>query len=162
MKKNINRIIINLNHNDDACNKFNNHILSKDLGNYIYEQYTSFKNDGIIKLIISSDEEMNKEFKENLRIMIMDYINSNIIDLDKIHKKQYIKSFLLTFIGICLIFIAHFFHIYNEYIVSEVLMIAGWVSIWEVFDNLVFKESKWRSKYNGYKKLKKCEIEFEG
>ena len=39
-------------------------------------------------------------------------------------------------------------------------MIAGWVSLWEVFDNVVFKESKWHSKYNSYKKLSKCEIEF--
>ena len=161
MKKVENKIIINLNQNDDACNKFNNNILSKELGNYIYEQYTGFKNDGDIKLIISSDEEMDNNFKNKLRKMIIEYISSNIIELNKIHKKVIIKSILLSIIGICLIFIAHFFNIYNEYIVSEVLMIAGWVSIWEVFDNLVFKESKWRSRYNGYKKLSKCEIEFE-
>ena len=39
-------------------------------------------------------------------------------------------------------------------------MIAGWVLLWEVFDNLVFKESKWHIKYNNLKKLVKCEIEF--
>lgn len=161
MKKRINKIFINLNHNDDACNKFNNDILSKELGNYIYEQYTSFKEDGNIKLIISSDEEIDNDFKNKLRKMIKEHINSNIVELNKIHNKLIFKSILLSIIGICLIFIAHFFNIHNEYIVSEVLMIAGWVSLWEVFDNLVFKESKWRSRYNGYKKLNKCEIEFE-
>ena len=161
MKKIINTININLNHNDDACSKFNDNILSKDLGNYIYEQYSGFKKDGEIKIIISSDEQMNDLVKLKLKNMIMEYFKSNITDLNRIHNKIYIKSFLLSIIGICLIIIAHFFNISHEFIVSEVLMIAGWVSLWEVFDNIVFKESKWHSKYNAFRKLIKSEIVFE-
>lgn len=161
MKKVENKIIINLNNNDDACNKFNNSILSNELGNYIYEQYQGFKNEGNIKLIISSDEKMDSDFKNKLENMIMDYFKSNIIELKKIHNKIYIKSLLLSIISICLIFIAHFLNVHNDFIISEVLMIAGWVLLWEVFDNIVFKESKWHSKYNAFRKLIKCKIDFE-
>ena len=161
MKKIVNKIVINLNHNDDVYNKFNNKILSNELRNYIYEQYTSFKEDGSIDIIISSDEDMTDKFKDNVRKMIMDDINSNIIEFNKIQKNLIIKSILLSIIGVCLIITAHFFNVYNEFVVSEVLMIAGWVSIWQVFDNLFFKQSKWQSKYNGYKKLNKCKIKFE-
>ena len=118
MKKNENKIIINLNHNDDAANKFNNDILSKDLGDYIYDQYVRFKTDGKIKIQISSDEEMDNNFKNKLKHMIMDNISSNIVELNKIHKSLYIKSFLLAIIGICLIIVAHLFNLYNLSIAS--------------------------------------------
>ena len=160
MKKIVNKIIINLNKNDDVNSKFNDQILSPELGNYIYDQYTGFKENGIINLVISSDEKMDDEFKNKLTSMIIDYFKSNINELNKIHNKLYIKSMIMSIIGIIFIIITNFLNLYNDHIISEIFMIAGWVLLWEVVDNIVFKESKWHSRYNGYKKLLKCNIEF--
>ena len=158
--KRIKNIEINLNENEDEYNKFNNNILAPDLGTYIYEQYLALGGNVNVKLNISSDQEMSDEYKNKLKNMIKNYFNSNLIELSHIHRNQNIKNILLSLIGICLIFIAHFLNIYNDFIISEVILVAGWVFLWEVFDNIFFKESKWQTKYNVFKKLCKSQIEF--
>lgn len=160
MKKKVREIKIHLNNNEDVYNKFNNDILSIDLGTYIYEQYLLLAEPADIKLKISSDEEMNDSYKNKLQDMIQHYFNTNLKELSRMHRVQNAKNILLSVIGICLVLIAHFLNFYNDFIISEVILVAGWVSLWEVFDNIMFKESKWQIKYNVFKRLCKSEFEF--
>ena len=109
MKKKVREIKIHLNNNEDVYNKFNNDILSIDLGTYIYEQYILLAETTNVKLKISSDEEMNDSYKNKLQDMIQHYFNTNLKELSRIHRVQSAKNILL-----CLVLIAHFLNFYND------------------------------------------------
>ena len=159
--KTVNIIDIIINDKEDIYNNFNSSKLSSELGNYIYNQSLgySFKED--IKINIKIDEEVTKKEKNDIVDMIREYFGLSIRETLIYYKYNNFKKVVLFILGIILIYISHFIGTINDFLISEVFLIIGWVAIWEVFENILFVETKKKFKLKRLKKLVKCKISFE-
>lgn len=159
--KKINIINIVVKDKDDLYNRFNNNKLSDDLGNYIYGQSLSYKIKEEIKINIKTEFELNGKEKNNLVDMIREYFGLNIKETLIYYKYNNFKKILLFILGIILICLSHFIEILNDFLISEVFLIIGWVAVWEVFDNILLVETKKKFKLERFRKLVKCKIYFD-
>ncbi len=132
---------------NDLYEKYNKKYVSSSLINYILEETKNINNNGKIKIIISSTlkesidyeslikEGLEKEYKINLR---------------RYNRNKYLKLFYLA-LGI--IFLILSFLLKNTVIFSEILLIGGWVLIWEVIELQIFTDFEDNIKRKILKKL---------
>ena len=160
MSKNTININVTVNDYEDIYNKFNNNILSDDLSKYIYDECKgkSIKNN--IKINIMSKIKFDRKQKEK----IVDMIRSNY-GIDVKENLLYLKyanviGVILFIIGLLLILIYNVLINYNLIWLSEIILIIGWLMIWEAVYNYVFFETKKRMKIKRLKKLTNCKINF--
>lgn len=159
--KKINAIELVINDKEEFCNSFNNKKLSSDLGNYIYNESLIFNRNESFQINIKTKFDLAKNEKNEIVDMIREYFGLRIRETINYYKFNRIKKILLFLLGIILITISHFVSVNNEFLISEVFLIIGWVAIWEVFDNILLVETKKKFKLNRYKKLVNCKINFE-
>ena len=72
-----------------------------------------------------------------------------------------VRNIYLTLIGISCLIISFLFSYLNIGLISEVFMIIGWVSIWEIVDDVLFEKTEWRLRKRKYMQLKRAKIVFE-
>ena len=159
--KKINAIELVINDKEEFCNSFNNKKLSSDLGNYIYNEALIFNRNESFQINIKTKFDLAKNEKNEMVDMIREYFGLRIRETINYYKFNRLKKLLLFLLGIILITISHFVSVNNEFLISEVFLIIGWVAIWEVFDNILLVETKKKFKLNRYKKLVNCKINFE-
>lgn len=155
-------IEITLDEKSDYQNKFNEKNLSSELSNYIYEecQGTPITND--IKLIIFSNpsfsEEEQKDFYEKVHKNYGVMVKEEELMLEN---SNYMK-WIFFFVGVILVALAYLLQSVQDFILSEVILIVAWLSIWEAASGFFFENNKKRVKIRRLKKLSSCEIEFRG
>lgn len=159
--KKINAIELVINDKEEFYNSFNNKKLASDLGNYIYNEALIFNRNESFQINIKTNSDLTKNEKNEIVDMIREYFGLRIRETINYYKFNRLKKILLFLLGIILITISHFVSINNEFLISEVFLIIGWVAIWEVFDNILLVETKKKFKLNRYKKLVNCKINFE-
>lgn len=120
---------------DDLVERYNEEIVSKDLINYILNQAKFINKKDNLKIII------NQKFDFECDIIKM--INKALNDLYLLNlKKSYInniKQFIFLILGIiCLIL----YGIVNNPIISEIILIGGWVLIWKMVDLFLFSDTQ--------------------
>ena len=157
MKRNV--ISVFINDREDIYNKYNENKLSNELGGYIYNQSLPFKLDKNVKIDIKTKFEIDDVEKEKIKKLIKEYFDLGIKETLVYYKFNNIKNIILSVLGILLIIASRFSS--NNYLISEVFLIVGWVAIWEVFDNILLVETKKRFKLKRLKKLKKYNITFD-
>lgn len=140
-------IIVNIKRESDLYEKYNDN-LSKDLINYLIEE-ARVKDD--IKIIINTNLNIKKIdvlLKEGI---INAYNNSKRLDkyLDN-------KQIIFFIIGIIFLILSTFI---KYGILNEIIIIAGWVAIWEVVDISLNIDSKLRISRKLMNKLINSEIE---
>lgn len=158
MKKKCSNIKIELKDKEKIYNAFDENKLSDDLGRYIYTQRSSFEINKDIEIDIYFYDNMSSNEKDNIVNMIHEYFKDSVKEMSYVEKQDRIKKILLLILGTILIFLSHLINLNNDFIISEILLIVGWVSIWEVFDNILFRETKRKFRLNIYKKLSICKI----
>lgn len=153
-------IDIMINSKEDVINKYNKNKLSQYLSEYIYRECFGTPLKRHISLNIKSKNKLSiNEQNDIVNIIRSNYghlISENLIYL----KHDKIRALFLFIIGILLIIISKIIRSTNELILSEVLLVIGWVSTWEATYNFIFDDSKRRIKIKRYKKLTKCRINF--
>lgn len=159
--KTVNIIDIIIKDKEDIYNSFNSSKLSSELGNYIYNQSLGYSLKEDIKINIKIDEEVTKNEKNDIVDMIREYFGLSIRETLIYYKYNNFKKAVLFILGVILIYISHFVDTINDFLISEVFLIIGWVAIWEVFENILFVETKKKFKLKQLKKLVKCKISFE-
>lgn len=159
--KSTNTIDIIIKDKDDIYNKFNSNKLSSELGNYIYNQSLGCKLKDEIKINVKTANELTSKEKNDIVDMIREYFGLGIQETLIYYKYNNLKKIILFILGILLIYVSHFISIINEFLISEVFLIIGWVAIWEVIENILFVETKKQFKLERLKKLVKCKIVFE-
>lgn len=158
--KNTNVIDIIINDKEDLYNNFNSSKLSSELGNYIYNQSLGYPINEKIKINIKVTESLTDKEKNAVVDMIREYFGLSIRETLIYYKYNNFKKVVLFILGIILIYISHFVGTINDFLISEVFLIIGWVAIWEVFENILLVESKKEFKLKRLKKLVKCKIYF--
>lgn len=141
-------IEIELRNETDALNTFNKNRISESLDNYLMTllEYKPFKEK--IKLAIYSDNNASIEK------VIHNYYKEKYIFYKKIDNSDNYIRLVLLLIAIILIFIST----QLLAIFSEIFLIAGWVIVWEVVYDIIFRSAKRKRKKNIYKALANCQI----
>ena len=138
---------------NDALNKYNNNLLNPELDNYlISEIIKSSKN--INELSIKSN--LGKDEQDLLINAIHNNYNLKFKDLKLIDKYDDYLRLILLLLGVFLISISQ----ETSSFISEISLIAGWVFIWEMLYDILFKQIKRKRKAVIYRKLSKCKINF--
>lgn len=129
-------IEIDLTCNDDLYEKYNRKIVSNDLVNYIITSANTKKKDKI-KIIINNSigissvslikEGLKKEYEKSYLI----YYKNNIVQI------------IYLLIGIIALFVSS---IMDGNIFKEIILIGGWVLIWEMIELEIFSDVKEKRK----------------
>ena len=104
-----------------------------------------------------TDEE-RKKFKRKFK----DYYQS-LLDDNKIFSNMcLIRNLFMIIVGILLIACNYYFSTSFEPILLEIVMIIGWVMIWEVVYDFLFSNNRRRYEVKRIKQLLKAKIVFAG
>ena len=156
----VNVIDIDINEKDDYIGKYNDDILNEDLYDYIYDRALYMDIDEPIVINISFDYKASKLEKDMIKKLIYEAFKSGI-NRDNIYMKlmTYKDLFLLLlgFVGLGLSFL---FNYLNHIILSEVFMIIGWVSLWEIVERVLFIYKDEKNKKKKCLQLMNAEIKF--
>ena len=155
----MNEILINIDNADDYTNKYNSNTLSNKLSNYIYEECKGKPINNEVIIIIKPTYKIKEEEKHD----IINKIHNNYkMDLDEnllILKYSTIKKMTIFLLGILCLYISYFLKI--NFVLSETILIIGWVAIWEAAYAWLFESDKNKIKIKRLKKLSTCDIKFE-
>lgn len=145
-------IKIDLLNENDLIEKYDNDKLNLELLNYLLKYAQFISNKDYIKIVISN----NCHSQINIKNLIKDALNEELVNTFKEHYKNNIIQIFLFFLGIALIFISTRI---EDSIWSELFLIGGWVPIWEMIELEIFNDFRGRKKRKILNKLIKAEIE---
>ena len=139
-------IIIDISSIDDVYEKYNKNEISKELINYIIEKCYNEKN---IKIII------NNKLDINIKPLIYKGLENEYNRIYLKYKKNNIIQIIYLILGIIILGISS---IISENVISEVILVTGWVFIWSVVELEIFTDTIGRKKRKIIKKILKSEI----
>lgn len=145
-------IEIDLNSKEDLLERYNNKRISKDLVEYLINE-TNFvsKKDSVVIQInnnIKADIDIAKYLINGLK----DEYESTI----RSHLKNNVIQIVLFFLGIFFLFLST--QINSSDIWKEILLIGGWVPIWEMIDLELFNDFRGRKRKRILQKLMDSQI----
>lgn len=152
-------ISITIKKKEDYVSKFNNHIISKELSEYIMDEYKGIdiRNDFCIE--ISSEYKMSEEEQEKLASMIRANFGTEVSEM--LVKRR--KSIHFNIVTVMLAIIALLFYIISSDIpiLSEFILVFCWVLIWESTYDLIFGRINNKIDIERRKRLTTCKIIFK-
>ncbi len=140
---------------DTARNCYNSEMLEPSLDEYLSNQI-GFQDDKEFTLKVNGLK--TKKEQEQFEYLLHHFYENKVELLFNQDKKSDWRRPFLLILGIVLIFISQLFSIA---VVSEVLLVAGWVAIWEMVDDILFREDTRRSEIKIAKILSTISMEFE-
>lgn len=135
----------------DLVEKYNSKNLSKELIDYIIKESAFITKKDNIKLIIN-DKTKNNNIVEIVKNGLKKEYNQSLT----INHITNIRQILLLILGV--IFLLIYATIKAEIVWKEILLIIGWVPIWEVVDIELFADLENKRKRQILKKLLTSEI----
>ena len=154
-----NKISICLNEKKDYINKFNQNRISQELYEYIINEAKTISLKGKINIEIKINQFTLTDLeKEQLSKIIKLTFEDDINDLIYFDNKLILKDLILLLIGIIITFICFLFK--NLPPISEIILILGWLMIWEALDKLLFSRTENKIKIIRRKQLIKSKITF--
>lgn len=145
------KIIANIKSEDDLYEKYSNSI-SRDLINYLIKE-AKYSNDDNIKIIINTNLNI-----DNIESLIKDGLVNTYNESKKIDRMHDSKQLMFFIIGIVFLIVSTL--VFYD-IIKEIIIIAGWVAIWEVVDISLNIDSELKINRKLIKKLLECEIEIK-
>lgn len=136
----------------DLVEKYNDQKLASDLISYILEQAMFIKKQDKVKIII--DKKCDIDI--NVEDIIKKGLKEEYDKLVRIYQLTNIKQVILFVLGITFLFLSS---LVGEGIGKEILLISGWVPIWETIEIELFGDLEVKRKRNILKKLLKSTIE---
>ena len=155
----MNEIIININDEKDYENKYNSNNLSSELSNYIYEECKGKSINNKVLIVIKSKYQMKDKEKEEIINKIHNNYKTDLNEQLLMIKYSNIKNFVISLLGILFLYLYYFIKI--NFVLSEMILIVGWVAIWEAVYAWLFIRYKDNIQIKRLKKLANCEIKFE-
>ena len=145
-------IEIDINNKSDVLEKYNNSKISKELIEYlINEANFLYKKDTIIIKI-----NMNPKINLDIVNLLNAGFKREYLYTIKSHLKNNILQIILFFLGIFFLFLST--QINSSDIWKEILLIGGWVPIWEMIDLELFNDFRGRKRKRILQKLMNSQI----
>lgn len=159
--KNEHFIHVTLREYDQMMSNYNDKSLSQELGQYIYKECQGIPMKKRINIKVTSKFLMTEDYKKKLSDLIHAYFGLEVKENLIFIKYNMIKNVFFSILGIVILTIAFTLqkHFYN--VISEILIIIGWILLWEVLYNLFFNNRKLRIKIKRDKMLARCKIQYE-
>lgn len=145
-------IEIDILNKNDLIDKYNEDKLSRDLMEYIIKEVGYVRRKDKIKIVIN-----NKCGVKNYKNIFINSLKEEYLKNLKITRITNIKQLFLLIIGIAFLFFSTL--VKEESIWKEILLIGGWVPIWEVIDIELFSDLEGRRRRIILKKLIKSEFQ---
>lgn len=137
----------------DLVEKYNEDKIANGLIDYIVKESLPINKDEKIKIIINIKcKNIDKDCTNFLKEGLTQEYNKSL----KEHKINQIKEVYLLILGIIFLLLSRIIN--NESIWKEILLITGWVPIWEVVDIALFSNTTSKGKRRIIKKLYESEI----
>jgi len=154
----MNKIEIELKDKKDFVSKYNNNRISNELYNYIKEESKLLNIKEQFNIEIKPQFKMTDEEKELLALNIKKTTSEEIKDLEYIEQKVLIKELLFLMIGIIITFF--WFVVRKSEFISEIILIIGWLFVWEAVKKLVFSKVENRLNIKRLKQIVKSDIDY--
>jgi len=148
-------IKIDINSEEHLLEKYDTSIVNHQLIEYIIKKSLYFDKEDTIKIVINNKCNTNVFIREK----IIEGLKLEYSLKIKEHYRNNLIQFLLLLLGITFLFFSTFFG--EKLIWKEVMVIGGWVPIWEMVRIELFDESKIRRIKKLIIKLIKSEFEIE-
>ena len=155
----MNKIQIYLNDKKDYISKFNQERISKELYGYIKNEVKLININKKINIEITSKFSLTDKEKETLALNIKNTSEEELNDIKLLEEKVLLKDLLLLLIGIIIIFI--YFILKNTPIISGVILIIGWLFIWEAIARLLFAGTERKIQKQRLKQIIYSDIDFK-
>lgn len=149
MKKNIKIDILN---KIDLVERYNEDKVSRNLIEYIIKEARIINKDNKIELVINK----NSNIKVDCKRLIINGLKEEYAISKKQHHNNNIKQIYLLVLGVILLFVSTC--IKADVIWKEILLISGWVPIWEMVEVELFPDVEGRIRRKIIKKLLASEI----
>lgn len=145
-------IEVDLHDKFDLVEKYNENKISNELIEYIIKEAIPVNKNEKIKIVINLKCNTDRNCIEILKEGLVEEYFKSI----KRHKITEIKQICLLIIGIIFLFLST---LINEQVIwKEILLITGWVPIWEVVDQTLFSDITDNGKRKIIKKILDSEI----
>lgn len=145
-------IEVNIANKEDFLDKYNKKRVTNDITDYIIRQSMYVTKKDKLKIIINKKCRL----EQNCIQMIKDALNEEYNNSMKLHHSIDIKQTFLVILGMAALI---FYSILREEVIwGEILLITGWVGIWEAMDLEFFDDASERRKRRTLKKLLSSEI----
>ncbi len=153
-------IEISFDEKDDYINQFNENKLSNNLSNYILDECRGKSLANRITLNVKVNFKISSKEKEEFVKMVHENYKSDLEEYMLILRHSNLKKVIIFFVGVILIYLSYFKDIGNTKVISEVILVIGWVAIWEAAYTWLFENSQNRVTIKRLKQLAKCKINF--
>ena len=154
-------IEINIKNYEQITSTYNDNSLNEALATYIYRECQGIPLKNKINLQITTEFEMSEEEKRTVSDLIHAYFGLEVKEILILDKTNIIRDFILFISGLIILAIAFFIQTKNFNVIPEILIIIGWILLWEVLYYFLFDNKNLRIKIKRYKKLSECKIKFE-
>lgn len=160
MKKKLN-IEVDMSEKKYFVSKYNDNTLAPKLKDYLLNEIIGYDINTKINIIIDAKFDLTEEEKEHYKkLIIKEFKESNDEILYEIDQSN-LKKLTLSLIGILFIIASYFFnHIIGE-VLEEILMIFGWVALWEVAYAILFTDASRRRKIKRNKQIINANIKYK-
>lgn len=145
-------IEIDLNNKYNLIDKYNEKKLSNEFIEYIIKQTVSIKESRNIKIIINKKCDIDQDITNLIKEGLKEEYNKS---LEERHRNN-IKQFIFFILGVIFIFLSTL--VEKGIIWKEILLISGWVPIWEMIEVQIFPDVDGSKKRKIIKKLLNSEI----
>jgi len=154
-----NVIRVNLNKREDYINKFSSDRISRELNKYLLDEIKTIGLKEKIKIEITSKFEMTDEEKQKLIEMIKYNYKDDITDISIISKRILVLDAIIFVLGV---FCLGLYSLSESVkVMSEIILIIGWLLIWEATYNTIFSKMQDRHKVIRRNQLVKSQIIFK-
>ena len=150
------KIIVN--EEDDYVNNYNGDRLTKELNDYIIDELKGVPLKDKLSIEVYGNCLIDKKNQEKFIRLYRNNFKTDMNDYVMYFKVSLIMSIILCLFGILFII---FSNIINVSLVKEILLIIGWVGVWESVYNTLFVESKNLFTIRRYNKISNAIIIFK-
>ena len=160
MKKKLN-IEVDISEKKYFVSKYNENTWAPELKDYLLNEIIGYDINTKINIIIDAKFDLTDEEKEHYKnLIIKEFKESNDEILYEIEQSN-LKKLTLSLIGILFIVASYFFsHIMGE-VLEEILMVFGWVALWEVAYAIFFTDASRRRKIKRNNQIKHANIKYK-
>jgi len=139
----------------DFIDKYNENKISRDMIEYIINETMYISRKENIKIVINKKCEIQQDCIKMIKEGLEDEYNKSLHN----HYMRDVKQVVFLFLGMIFIFLATLIKEKNLW--RELLLITGWVPIWEMIEIELFSDMEGRKRRAIIKKILKSEIIIE-
>jgi hypothetical protein len=153
-------IIINLDIKDKKylLSRYCDDVIDPELSNYISNYMIGTDLNSKVIINIDCKFDLTEEEKSRYSNIILKEYSENIEEINYEKKKSNINRLALFLLGMLFISLSYLIDNTLGHILSQVLVIFGWVVLWEVAYSIIFADAKRNRTLKRYKQLYNSKI----